>query len=229
MLVITNDLQPSVRTRNQLIVGGAVFGALSVILTTISQALVLSFPLIPYLQFDLGEIAIILAFFIFGPAPAMTASVIEFVTLMAIGQNAPVGPVLKLVAIVSSLVGIWMGMAVASRRSHPSVGKATGLGTSIGLVTRVIMTTPANYVVIILVYTVNGIVGFVSASFLLIGVTLTEGNALVLVLGFTAVFNVLQLVFVAAVSYFLLRLPQVKNVGALGKPFWVTSYIHSRE
>lgn len=209
--------------------GGAVFGALAVILTTISQALVLSFPLIPYLQFDLGEIAIILAFFIFGPAPAMTASVVEFITLMAIGQNAPVGPVLKLVAIVSSLAGIWMGMAIATRRRHPSVGRAAGLGTSVGLVTRAIMMTFANYAVIILVYTVNGIVGFVSASFLLIGVTLTEGNALSLVLGFTAIFNVLQLVFVAAVSYFLLRLPQVKNVGALGKPFWVTSYIRSHE
>ena len=209
--------------------GGAVFGALAVILTTISQALVLSFPLIPYLQFDLGEIAIILAFFIFGPAPAMTASVVEFITLMAIGQNAPVGPVLKLVAIVSSLAGIWMGMAIATRRLHPSVGRAAGLGTSVGLVTRAIMMTFANYAVIILVYTVNGIVGFVSASFLLIGVTLTEGNALSLVLGFTAIFNVLQLVFVAAVSYFLLRLPQVKNVGALGKPFWVTSYIRSHE
>jgi len=222
-------LQSSVRSRNQLIVGGAVFGALAVILTTISQALVLSFPLIPYLQFDLGEIAIILAFFIFGPAPAMTASVVEFITLMAIGQNAPVGPVLKLVAIVSSLAGIWMGMAIATRRRHPSVGRAAGLGTSVGLVTRAIMMTFANYAVIILVYTVNGIVGFVSASFLLIGVTLTEGNALSLVLGFTAIFNVLQLVFVAAVSYFLLRLPQVKNVGALGKPFWVTSYIRSHE
>lgn len=229
MLVIANDLQPSVRSRNQLIVGGAVFGALAVILTTISQALVLSFPLVPYLQFDLGEIAIILAFFIFGPAPAMTASVVEFLTLMAIGQNAPVGPVLKLVAIVSSLAGIWLGMAIASRRSHPSLGKAAGLGTSFGLVTRAIMMTFANYVAIILVYTVKGIVGFVAASFLLIGVTVTEGNALALVLGFTAVFNVVQLIFVASVSYFLLRLPQVKNAGALGKPFWVTSYIRSHD
>jgi riboflavin transporter FmnP len=228
-MVITNDLQPSVRSRNQLIVGGAVFGALAVILTTISQALVLSFPIIPYLQFDLGEVAIILAFFIFGPAPAMTASVVEFITLMAIGQNAPVGPVLKLVAIVSSIVGIWAGMAISSRRSHPSVGKAAGLGTTLGLVTRAVMMTLANYVVIILVYTVPGIVAFVSGAFLLIGVTLSEGNALALVLGFTAIFNILQLVFVAAVSYFLLRLPQVKNVGALGKPFWVTTYIRNHE
>ena len=222
-------MQSSVRNRNQLIVGGAVFGALAVILTTISQALVLSFPLVPYLQFDLGEIAIILAFFIFGPAPAMTASVVEFITLMAIGQNAPVGPVLKLVAIVSSLAGMWAGMAISSKRSHPSVGKAASLGTSFGLVTRAVMMTFANYAVIILVYTVNGIVGFVAASFLLIGVTITQGNALALILGFTAIFNVLQVVFVAAVSYFLLRLPQVRSVGALGKPFWVTSYIRSRD
>jgi hypothetical protein len=63
----------------------------------------------------------------------------------------------------------------------------------------------------------------------LIGVTVTESNALALVLGFTAIFNVVQLLFVGAVSYFLLRLPQVKNAGALGKPFWVTSYIRSHD
>ena len=42
------------------------FGALAVVLTTLSHALGLNFPLIPYLQFDFGEIAILLAFFIVG-------------------------------------------------------------------------------------------------------------------------------------------------------------------
>ncbi|MGA1974506.1 MAG: hypothetical protein ABSG92_02630 [Conexivisphaerales archaeon] len=227
-MVVTNNLQ-SLRSKNQVIVGGAVFGALAVILTFISQWLVLSFPLVPYLQFDLGEIAILLAFFIFGPAPALTASVVEFITLMLIGANVPVGPVLKLVAIVSSLAGIWLGMALASRSRHATVGRAAGFGTTLGLISRAILMTLANYVVIILIYTVPGIVAFVSASFALIGVTLTDSNALALVLGFTAIFNVLQLLFVACVSYAILSMPQVRNAGAARRTLWVASYIKSRE
>ena len=62
--------------------GMAVFGAMAVVLTTVSQAFGLNFPLIPYLQFDFGEIAILLAFFIFGPVPGVVATFIEFLTLM---------------------------------------------------------------------------------------------------------------------------------------------------
>jgi len=219
----------TLRGRSELIVGGAIFGALAVVLTTISQALVLSFPLIPYLQFDLGEIAILLAFYIFGPVPAVTASFVEFATLWVVGQNLPVGPVLKLVAILSSLVGIWLGMSLASRSKNPTVGKATGIGTSLGVITRVLVTTPANYIVILLVYTVPGIITFVKGPLQLVGITLTNGNAMAIVLGFTFVFNVLQLLFVAGVSYLLLSLPQVKNAGVARRSFWVTSYIRIRE
>src|SRR5579864_6658594 len=90
--------------------GIAVFGALAVVLTTLSHALGLNFPLIPYLQFDFGEIAILLAFFIFGPVPGLVAAFIEFVTLMVLGQAAPIGPILKLVSMLASLAGIWFGM-----------------------------------------------------------------------------------------------------------------------
>src|SRR5579872_771043 len=88
--------------------GVAVFGALAVVLTTVSHALGLNFPLIPYLQFDLGEIAILLAFFIFGPVPSLVAAFIEFLTLMVLGQNAPIGPLLKLLSILASLGGMWL-------------------------------------------------------------------------------------------------------------------------
>src|ERR1700719_4641586 len=89
--------------------GVAVFGALSVVLTLISQALGLNFPIIPYLQFDLGEVAILLAFFIFGPVPALIAALIEFATLLVLGVNAAFfDPELKLIAVLSSLLGVWI-------------------------------------------------------------------------------------------------------------------------
>jgi riboflavin transporter FmnP len=229
MLVITTELAQIRRSKNELIIGGAVLGALSVVLTIISQSLGLNFPIVPYLQFDLGEIAILLAFFVFGPAPAMMASVIEFVTLMEMGQNAPWGPVLKLVAIASSLAGFWIGTALATRLRNPTLGKAAGLGTVFGLAVRGVAMSVANYLAIIFIYTLPGILGFVSGSFKLIGVTLTEANALAFVLGFTLIFNLLQLLFVSAVSYSLVKLPQVRSTRAAGSSLWVASYIRSRQ
>src|ERR1022692_3347673 len=114
--------------------GIAVFGALAVVLTVVSQAFGLNFPLIPYLQFDLGEIAILLAFFIFGPVPGVIAAFIEFFTLMVLGVNAPIGPILKLVSILASLAGIWAGMALVSRSRSPSLGKAVALGTFLAII-----------------------------------------------------------------------------------------------
>ncbi len=98
-----------------------------------------------------------------------------------------------------------------------------------GVITRAVAMTFANYLVIVFFYTVPGIVGFVSGSLKLVGITLTNTNALEVVLGFTFLFNVIQLLFVAGVSYFVLSLPQVRNAGIARRSFWVTSYIRSRQ
>jgi riboflavin transporter FmnP len=208
--------------------GIAVFGALAVVLTTVSQALGLNFPLIPYLQFDLGEIAILLAFFIFGPVPGVVAAFIEFLTLMALGQNVPIGPVLKLVSILGSLAGIWAGMALVSRSRGPSLGKAVALGTTLAIISRVSLLTIANYYLIVLLggqYALNGLVPYLAGSFKLVGVDLTGANGLTLILAFTGLFNVLQLMFAAGVTYFLVRLPQIQATRPAGRTPWMTSYL----
>jgi riboflavin transporter len=211
--------------------GIAVFGALAVVLTTLSHVLGLDFPLIPYLQFDFGEIAILLAFFIFGPVPGLVAAFIEFVTLMILGQNAPIGPILKLVSILASIGGIWLGTAVVSRSRSPSFGRAAALGTSLGIVSRVVFLTIANYYLIAFFggeYALSGLVPYLAGTFKLVGVTLTPGNGLELILVFTAVFNVLQLAFVAGVTSFLVGLPQLQATRAAGRTLWVVSYLRAR-
>jgi riboflavin transporter len=208
--------------------GIAVFGALAVVLTTVSQALVLSFPIIPYLQFDLGEIAILLAFFIFGPVPGVVAAFIEFLTLMVLGQNAPIGPILKLISILASLGGIWVGMALVSRSRGQSLAKAATLGTFLGIVSRVVFLTISNYYLLVFfggVYALNGLIPYLAGYFKLLGVGLTSANGLALILLFTAVFNTLQLLFAAGVSYFLVSLPQVQATRAAGRRPWVIAYL----
>jgi riboflavin transporter len=212
--------------------GIAVFGALAVVLTTLSHALGLNFPLIPYLQFDFGEIAILLAFFIFGPVPGLVAAFIEFLTLMVLGQNAPIGPVLKLVSILASLGGVWLGTALVSRSRSPGFARAAALGTLLGVVSRVVFLTISNYYLIVFFggeYALNGLVPYLAGPFNLVGLSLTSANGLELILAFTAVFNALQLVFVAGVTSFLVGLPQVQATRAAGRSLWVVSYLRARE
>jgi riboflavin transporter len=209
--------------------GIAVFGALAVVLTTISQGLVLSFPLIPYLQFDLGEVAILLAFFIFGPIPAIVSSFVEFGTLMVIGQNvAFFGPELKLIAILSSLFGIWLGTRVVSRMTRSTIGRAVGMGTVFGTIFRAAMMTIPNYLLIVLLFGLDGpfgIINFVAGPFKLVGITITDANALALILGLTAVFNVIQLLVVSSIAYLVIRLPQVQGTRPAGRRPWIVGYL----
>ena len=211
--------------------GIAVFGALAVVLTTLSQALGLNFPLIPYLQFDFGEIAILLAFFIFGPVPGVVAAFIEFLTLMVLGQNAPIGPILKLISILASLGGIWLGASIISRSRNPTFAKAAALGAVLGIISRVVFLTISNYYLLVYFggnYAISGLVPYLEGFFDSAGITLTSANGLELVLAFTAVFNVLQLILVAGVTSFLVGLPQIQAARAAGRTLWVVTYLHSR-
>jgi riboflavin transporter FmnP len=208
--------------------GMAVFGALAVVLTTLSASLGLNFPVIPYLQFDFGEIAILLAFFIFGPVPALVAAFIEFLTLMVVGQNVPIGPILKLISILASLGGVWLGTAIVSRSRNPVFGRAAALGIFLGVVSRVVFLTIGNYYLIVFFggeYALNGLVPYLAGPFKDVGVRLTSANGLELILAFTALFNALQLALVAGVSSFLVELPQIQATRAAGRSLWVTTYL----
>jgi len=207
--------------------GIAIFGALAVVLTTVSQYLGLNFPLLPYLQFDLGEIAIFLAFFIFGPIPAVVASFIEFGTLLAIGENTPIGPPLKLASILSSLLGIWAGTFLISRLRKPTLGKAAELGTFLGILARMGAMTVANYYLI--VFLSSYFSAYYGHSLQPLGFTVNASNGLEVILGVTAVFNALQLLFAAGVSFAIVRLPQVRNTRAAGRGPWISSYIKKKK
>jgi len=200
--------------------GAAIFGAASAVLAYLSLSLGLNFPLIPYLQFDLGEVAILLAFFIFGPIPALEASVVEFLALMLAGVNAPWGPILKVCATTSTVVGMWAGVKAASYLRRTSVGSLVGFGTVTGAAVRAVALTFPNYYLIVFLYTVPAIVSYVSAPFASVGVSITDSNLLLWVLAFTAVFNVIQLTFVSLISYAVLRLRRISQLSAGGRSPW---------
>jgi len=151
----------------------------------------------------------------------VASAFVEFLTLMALGQNVPIGPVFKLFAILSSLTGLWLGISIV-RKTSPLAKRAVTLGVSLGLglIFRAVVMTVANYYLIVYVYTVAGIEGFVAASFKLVGITITSTNALAITLTFTAVFNCLQLALVFGISYLFFRLPQLRNTLRADRIAW---------
>lgn len=209
------------------IAGSAVFSALAIVLAGASQALGLNFPLIPYLQFDVGEVAIILAFFIFGPVPALVSSMVEFAGLMAFGQQVPIGPLLKIFALVSTVAGLWLGARLASRARWESVSGLVSASGAMGVVVRAAVMTVPNYYLLLYVYGLAGTVSYydLARSFSTIGLSLSGSNALVLVLAFTALFNAVQLVFVMGLSYLVLKVPVVNQLRIGGRLPWFTSVL----
>jgi riboflavin transporter FmnP len=207
------------------IAGSAIFSALALVLAGASQALGLNFPLVPYLQFDVGEVAIILAFFIFGPVPALISSFVEFGGLMVFGQQIPVGPLLKIFALVSTVAGMWAGTKIASRGGETSLFRLAGWSTAVGAVVRALVMTVPNLYLVVALYGLQSIEGFLKAPFAVVGIGLTDANALWIILGFTAVFNGLQLLFVMAVSSFVLRVPAVSRVKVGGRTPWFATVL----
>jgi riboflavin transporter FmnP len=211
-------------SKSRIIAAAGLFAALSILLTSISQFLGLNFPIIPYLQFDLGEVAILLAFLLFGPVPAIFSAFVEFITLMLLGQNAPIGPILKIMAILSTMGGLWAGIFILRKIIvRPKRGTLFLTSLALGVIFRAVLMTIPNYYLIVYVYTVKGIVGFVSGAFGLVGISMTTENALQLILEFTALFNALQLLFAFTVAYLLIRTPQLNQLFRTNRMTWFES------
>jgi riboflavin transporter FmnP len=191
--------------------GAAVFAALAAILALAKAAV--PFPLIPYLQIDFSEIPIYIAFFLFGPLAALITSVVQWIFLNVTGSDAPLGPAIKFVAVVSTLGGLWLGSAVygqiRGKMAHPSLAISMMFGS--GIAWRVAAMTVVNYAVLLYIGPIFfGVdyLGFAKATLekstgWQFG---SEGMVLAYTLLFTAVYNIVNLL-VAAIPAGLIASP----------------------
>ncbi len=194
--------------------GAAVFAALAAILT-LAKAEV-PFPLIPYLQIDFSEIPIMIAFFMFGPVAGAMSAVIQWIFLNFTGSEAPLGPAIKFVAVISTLGGFWLGNEIYRRIKvntvHPTLAVLTALGS--GILWRVVSMTIVNYVVLLYIGPVffgADYLGF--AKITLEKVTGWQLGSVTMVLAytllFTAVYNIVN-TLVAAIPAGLIVSPITK-------------------
>ncbi|MBO3768709.1 MAG: hypothetical protein QXS21_02820 [Thermoproteota archaeon] len=187
-------------SKTRTIVSSAFFGALAAILAV--APLSFPFPLIPYLKFDIAEVPAIISLFLFGPLPGLFTSLVYLVVLNFIGSFAPIGPILKFLSVLSTMIGAWFGITICSRaKSKPFTYIVAVLVFS--AIVRVMILTLANYIVIWILMP-NFLSYATFAVSLATGIKLSpnfEGLLVVLIL--TAIFNVLHVLFTIIPSFVL--------------------------
>jgi len=196
------EYSPSQRATVTL-TGAAVFAALAALLTLAKASV--PFPLIPYLQIDFSEIPILMAFFLFGPVAATISTVIQWIFLNFQGSDAPLGPAIKFVAIMSTLGGFWFGNVLYQRfkgkTARPTLALSMILSNAI--VWRIVAMTVVNYVVLLYIAPVffgADYLGFAKVTLenLPLGLHLTSmADVLTYTLLFTALYNLVNLLIAA--------------------------------
>ncbi len=136
------------------IAGAAVFGALAAVMTFTIQ-IPYPVPGFEFLRFDAAELIDATALLVFGPLVGFLTALIHWGVLNFLPTALPIyGPLLKFAAVTSMLLGMWLGCATYSRLLKGRGGKRVGywLTGTTGLVTRVLVMTPINYLVLVFVF-----------------------------------------------------------------------------
>jgi riboflavin transporter FmnP len=137
--------------------------ALIVVFTALSAALSIYFPKIPapyapFLYYQIWEIPIVAAFLSIGPKTGTAIAVLNTLILLAVFPgNLPTGPFYNLIAVLSMLLGIFVAYRIAvhgcsieniSQFLKEHAKTLIVSTTALGAITRVAITTTANYFLI---------------------------------------------------------------------------------
>ena len=179
-----------------------IMAGLAILLTILPLSF--SYPIIPYLKFDLAEIPVILAFLLLGPKGGFTSSIVYSVVywliLLIVGSYTPLGPTMKFIAVVSMVTGLWLGFKILK---NPRRGLV--LGSFIGCLLRVLTMSTLNYLVLVFMFPEYLEIAAASISIAL-GLRFSEASmALIPIIVFTAIFNVLHTILSITPAYFLVK------------------------
>ncbi|MGB9805890.1 MAG: ECF transporter S component [Thermoproteota archaeon] len=194
-------------SRTRTVVTSAFFGALAAVMAI--APLSFPFPLVPYLKFDLAEIPTMISLILLGPLPGILTSLVYWIVLNFFGSFAPIGPFLKFLAVLSTIVGAWIGTAICHKMKSRLLTYIVTI-LVLSAIVRVVVLTLANYFVIwVLMPDFLSYATF--AVSLVTGIKLSPNfGGLLVVLLLTAVFNILH-VFLTVVPSFALAIALVKR------------------
>ncbi|MEM3712386.1 MAG: ECF transporter S component [Thermoproteota archaeon] len=201
------------------IVLAALCAGLAIFLTV--YKVVFAFPILPYLKFELAEIPVVMAFLVAGPFSGLLSSVIYWIILMMVGEWTPIGPIMKFLAVVPTILGLWAGFILSKRiKKNPNILLPMTLGTVLAIVARVVVTSLMNFLVLwwLFPFFLNDAAKSLKTT---IGFQADSPYAVLLMtLVFTAVFNIIHSFLSIIPSYYLVKaVVRVKSIG-LRRPWF---------
>jgi riboflavin transporter FmnP len=188
--------------RTYYIAGGALFGALAVLIRFLG--IKFPFPPIPYLVFEIAEIPILTGFLLYGPTVGIIAAFSYWGILNVVGEFVPIGPAMAFAASTSTIVGIWIGIQVFRRFTKNRIALLSS-SVFIGMVLRAIVMTVFNIIILLLImpfffeFAANAVASFFGISFA------TQIDALMVIIVLTALFNIIQVIIIAIPSIALVN------------------------
>ncbi|MCS7145450.1 MAG: ECF transporter S component [Aigarchaeota archaeon] len=215
-------MAPSCRSRS--IALGAVFGGLAFTMGLLPASF--PFPPIPYLRFDLAEIPSLIAMMMFGPTIGFIAATSHFIALLMFGEWTPIGPVMKFLAVSSSLLGFW----AAARLTTGMGSKVCSVSLAVfGAAVRVIVMGLANYILLTALFPFFLDEGArLLSSFTGIQINTVE-EKLFFVLLFTSIYNALHIPL-SMIPALLLTRTLAPISPRLGSPSpWITVIARSKK
>lgn len=188
--------------KSVIIANVIIFSAFAVMLTSLPAEI--PYPLLPYLKFDLAEIPVMIILFIFGPLPSLVTEVVHWIGL-TITRGWILGPLLKFVAVVPMIVGFWLGVILYRKfSSENNTTISFIIGNIVGIVLRVIVTSIANILVLLVVAPEwLEYAGFALNSVGIVATSVFE--VLMWTLLLTAIFNTLHVPLSSLVAIMLLN------------------------
>lgn len=204
-------------SRTKVTISSSMFlGALSAIFAMLP--LYLYYPIIPYLRFEAAEIPVVLAFLILGPEAAFISSGIYWIILLLVGEFTPIGPTMKFVAVLTMILGLWLGF-----KTHKSPRICLIMGSCLGCFFRVLAMSIFNYVIAVIMFPEFVEFAAASISAILGAEFLFYVPAIIAVLVFTAIFNILHVILSMVPAYLLVKyMVRIKGGGLpiIGKAWY---------
>jgi len=194
--------------RTSRIAAASVSGALAFVLTLFFK---IPFPFLPWLSFDFAEIPVMISFLIYGPATGVASSFILFLILLARGATFPPGPYMKLAAVLSMQLGVWLGIRLSRAIRTRVLGLTFTTAVGLGAVFRILFMTPINYLVVGVLFAAPFYYNTASKALnATLGITFgSQLDFIVLMLIFTAVYNGLHTLLSVLPTFPLLKMPQI--------------------
>ncbi len=209
-----------------MLAGSATFGALASLITLLAPpALQPPFPILFYLKFDIAEVVDLSAFMVFGPVAGLVTAIIHAgILATAPGGTGPFGASLKFLAVLST----YAGLIIASRFGKQTLIKTGVTMTLFSLFTRVALMTVANYFyVVFLAQTVFGVdyTGFAQFVLSQSGINVSGSGFIAYVLGLTAIYNAIHVVFSVIVSLLVVNTLLNRAPNLLQSRAWITNLL----